>query len=278
MVSIVTDSTVDLTPELIERNQIHVVPFMVHHGQRAFRDGIDIDADGIYRLVDATGELPKTAAPPVAEYIAAFDRAGEIIFTGIASVLSAGFQNATLAAQEFPLGKVHLIDSRNITTGTGLLVLRAAELRDRGATADEIESKLQAAVPRVRTSMVLDTLKYVYMGGRCSGVESFVGSLLRIRPVIYVLPDGSLGVREKVRGTRRHALQRLVDDFATHLPEIDLARVFVTHAGSDPEDVQFVADEVRRLGAPKELLVTRAGCTISCHCGPNTTGILYIVK
>jgi fatty acid kinase fatty acid binding subunit len=278
MVSIVTDSTVDLSPELVERYRINVIPYIVHHGKRTFHDGIDMDAEGIYQLVEATGELPKTAAPPVADYIQAFDRSDDIIFTGIASALSAGFQNATLAAQEFPPGKVHLIDSRNITTGTGLLVLRAAELRDRGATAGEIESELQAAVPRLRTSMVLDTLKYVYMGGRCSGVESFVGSLLRIRPVIYVLPDGSLGVREKVRGTRRHALQRLVDDFAAHLPEIDLARVFLTHAGSDPEDLQFVADEVRRLGSPKELPVTRAGCTISCHCGPNTTGIMYMVK
>jgi DegV family protein with EDD domain len=278
MVSIVTDSTVDLTPELIERYGIHVIPYIVHHGQRTFRDGVDIDADGIYRLVDETGELPKTAAPPVADYIRAFDRPGEVIFTGIASALSAGFQNATLAARELPVGKVRLIDSRNITTGIGLLVLQAAELRDRGCSADEIERELTAAFPRVPTSMVLDTLRYVYMGGRCSGVESFVGSLLRIRPVIYALPDGSLGVREKVRGSRRHALQRLLDDFAAHLPEIDLRRVFVTHAGSDPEDLQFVTDEVKRLGAPEELLVAREGCTISCHCGPNTTGILNMVN
>jgi DegV family protein with EDD domain len=278
MLSIVTDSTVDLTPELVERYRIHVIPYIVHHGQRTFHDGIDIDADGIYRLVDETGELPRTAAPPVADYIRAFDRPGEVVFTGIASALSAGFQNATLAAQELPPGKVRLIDSRNITTGIGQLVLRAAELRDDGRSADEIERELLDMVPRLRTSMVLDTLKYLYMGGRCSGVESFVGSLLRIRPVIYVLPDGSLGVREKVRGTRRHALQRLLDDFEAHLPEIDLRRVFVTHSGSDAEDLQFVADEVRRIGAPEELLITRAGCTISCHCGPNTTGILYTVK
>jgi DegV family protein with EDD domain len=250
----------------------------VHHGERTFHDAIDIDAEGIYRLVDATGELPKTAAPPVADYIAAFDGPDDVVFTGIASALSAGFQNATLAAAELPPGNVRLVDSRNITTGTGRLVLRAAELRDQGCSAEEIEREMLDMVPRLRTSMVLDTLKYVYMGGRCSAVESFVGSLLRIRPVIYVLPDGSLAVREKLRGTRRHALQRLVDDFEAHLPEIDLERVFVTHSGSDPEDLQFVADEVRRIGAPKELLVMRAGCTISCHCGPNTTGIMYMVK
>jgi DegV family protein with EDD domain len=278
MISIVTDSTVDLTPELVKRYQLQIIPFIVHHGERTFHDGVDMDAPGIYRLVEETGQLPKTAAPSVGDYIAAFDRPGEIIFTGLSAALTAGFQNARLAAEEFPAGKVHLVDSRNLSTGTALLVLRAAELRDQGCSAEEIETELLAAVPRVRTSMVLDTLKYLYMGGRCSAVESFVGSLLRIRPVIYVLPDGSLGVREKLRGTRRRALQTLVDDFAAHLAEIDLARVFVTHSGSDPEDVEFVADEVRRLGAPAELLVTRAGCTISCHCGPNTTGILYMVK
>jgi DegV family protein with EDD domain len=157
-------------------------------------------------------------------------------------------------------------------------VLQAAELRAQGRSADEIERELLAAMPRVRTSTVLDTLRHVYMRGRCNGVESFVGSLLRIRPVIYVLPYGSLGVREKVRGTRRRALQTLLDDFEANLPKIDLKRVSVTHTGSDLEDLQFVADEVRRLGAPEELLVTRAGCTIPCHCGPSTTGILYMVK
>jgi fatty acid kinase fatty acid binding subunit len=278
MVSIITDSTVDLTPELIERYRIHVVPFIVHHGDRTFHDGIDIDAQDIYRLVEETGQLPKTAAPPVADYLAAFDRPGEIVFTGLSAALTAGYQNARLAADEFPPGKVHVIDSRNLSSGTGLLVLRAAELRDKGCRADDIERELLAMVPRQRTSMVLDTLKYVYMGGRCTAVESFVGSLLRIRPVVYVLPDGSLAVREKLRGTRRRALQTLVEDFTAHLPELDRTRVFVSHSGSDPEDVQFVVDEVRRLGTPEELLVTQAGCTISCHCGPNTTGILYMVK
>ncbi len=218
MVSIVTDSTVDLTPELIGRFQIHVVPFLVHHGQRTFHDGVDMDAQSIYRLVDETGQLPKTAAPPVADYIAAFDRPGEIVFTGLASALSAGFQNAVLAAEQFPRGKVRLVDSRNLSTGAGLLVLRAAELRDRGGDADEIERELLAAVPRVHTSFVIDTLKYLYMGGRCTAIESFVGSLLQIRPVIAVQEDGTLGVREKIRGSRKRALQAMVDDFAAHLP------------------------------------------------------------
>jgi len=206
MVSVVTDSTADLSPELIERFHVHVIPFPVLHGGHTYYDGVDMDAQDLYRLVDTTGELPKTSAPSIASYVAAFDRPGEVIFTGLSSALSAGFQCAQLAAGEFPVGKVRLIDSRNLSTGTGLLVLRAAELRDQGCSADEIEADLLAAAPRVRASFVVDTLRYVRMGGRCTAVESFAGSLLRIRPLIGVEPDGSLDVRRKLRGTRRHAL------------------------------------------------------------------------
>lgn len=276
MVSIVTDSTADLGAELIERHHIHVVPFPVHHGDQTFRDGVDIDAQRLYRLVEETGRLPKTSAPPVPDYVAAFDRPGDVIFTGLSSALSAGFQHAGMAAEQFPPGKVRLIDSRNLSTGTGLLVLRAADLRDLGCSADEIERELLDLVPKVRTSMVLDTLKYVYMGGRCTAVESIIGSLLQIRPWIAVEPDGSLDVRQKLRGSRRRALQVLIDDFAAHLPEIDLSRVFVSHSGS--EDVDWVVDQVKRIAAPVELLVTQAGSTICTHCGPNTTGILYLVR
>lgn len=276
MVSIVTDSTADLSPELVQRASIYVIPYFVHHGEHAFRDGLDIDSDGVYRLVDETGELPKTAAPPVADYVAAFDRPGPVIFTGIASALSAGFQNARLAAEQFPAGKVRLIDSRNLSTGTGLLALRAADLRDQGLSADEIAADLHAAVGRVHTSFVVDTLKYLYMGGRCTALESVVGSLLRIRPVIAVQPDGSLDVRERLRGSRKRALQSLVDDYRAHLPEMDLRRVFVTHSGSD--DAAWLTEQIRKVGAPQELLVTRAGCTISSHCGPNTIGILYMTR
>jgi DegV family protein with EDD domain len=276
MVSVVTDSTADLSSELVERYRIDVIPFAVHHRGRTYYDGVDIDAQRLYGMVETTGELPKTSAAPVASYTAAFDRPGEVIFTGIGAKLSAGLQSAQLAAAEFPAGKVRVIDSRNLSTGTGLLVLRAAELRDRGCSADEIERELLAAVPRVRTSFVVDTLRYIYMGGRCTAVESFVGSLLHIHPVIGVEPDGSLAVRQKLRGTTRRALQALLDDFAAQLPEIDRRRVFVTHSGS--ADARWVADEVRRIASPEELLVTQAGCTISSHCGPNTTGILYLLR
>jgi DegV family protein with EDD domain len=276
MVSIVTDSTADLSSELIERFHIHIIPFPVRHGERTYYDGVDIDAQGLYALVEATGELPKTAAPAIAAYTQGFDLPGEVIFTGIGAALSAGYQSARLAAAEYPEGKIRLIDSQNLSTGIGLLVLRAAELRDRGCSADEIERELRAAVPRVRTAFVVDTLRYIYMGGRCTGVERLFGSLLHIRPVIAVEPDGTLGVRQKVRGARRHALQTLLDDFAANLSDIDLSRVFVTHSGS--EDAAWVADEVRRIADQAEVLVTQAGCTISSHCGPNTTGILYMVK
>ncbi len=274
MIHIVTDSTTDLPPQLLAKYDIRVVPFLVHHGDHDYRDGIDIDAAGLYRLVEQTGELPKTAAALLPTYYEAFDQPGEILFTGISSALSVGQQTARLAAEQFPEGKVCLIDSRNLSTGSGHLVLRAAELREQGLSAAEIQQKVQEDAGRVHSSFVVDSLQYLYMGGRCSAMENVVGSLLKIRPVIEVRPDGSLGVRQKVHGSRKRALQVLLDDLAAHLDVLDRRRIFITHSLAD--DAEWLAEQVRALAAPEEVLVTEAGCTISSHCGPNTAGILYM--
>ena len=280
MVGVISDSTADLGPALAQRFQIQIIPFLVHVGEQTFRDGIDLGAEGIYRFVDETGELPKTAAAPVAAYLAGFQSCDQSVYIGISSKLSIGVQNARLAAQSLPEGRTcqaRVVDSLNLSTGTGLLALLAADLRDQGCTLDEVERAVLAAVPRVRTSFVVDTLRFLYMGGRCTAVQSIASSVLKIRPVIAVSPDGTLGIKEKVRGTRKRALQSLLDDLAAHLPELDRRRVFVTHSGC-VEDAAFLAKEVARLTSPDEVLVTQAGCTVSSHCGPNTIGILYMVK
>ena len=277
MVHIFTDSTSDLSPELIARYNINVVPLTVHIADKTFRDDFSVSGKELFAMVDATGQLPTTSAPSVGEFAAAFDRPDEVIYIGISSKLSASVANARLAAETFPAGKVRVIDSLNLSTGAGLLVLRAADLRDQGASAEEIEREVLAAVPKVRTSFVIDTMRYLYMGGRCTALQSLMGGLLQIRPVIYARPDGVLDVKDKIRGSRARTLDSMLRDFQAHRDEVDLRRVFITHAES-AEDAAFLSAALAQLAPIQEISITSAGAVISCHCGPGTIGVLYLLK
>ncbi len=277
MVRIITDSTADLSPELVARHKVQVIPLAVSIGDEVFTDGPELPPQRLFELVRSTGQMPKTAAPAVGEFIRAFQGPGEPLYIGLSNKLSATFQNARLAAAEVGPGRVRIVDSLNLSTGIGLLVLRAADLRDQGLSAAEIEQAIQSAVPLVRTSFVVETMEYLYKGGRCTALQSVMGSLLKIRPVIEVRPDGTIGVKEKTRGTRKKALDSMLLDLQKHLPELDRRRVFVTHSGCD-EDAEFLKQEITRLAAPDEVLVTTAGAVISSHCGPDTIGILYCAK
>lgn len=249
----------------------------VIHDGREYHDGIDLDTPGLFALVKRTGHLPTTAAPSAGEFGRVFDGAsGEALCITISSKLSAANQNARLASAE-RAGRVRVVNSLNLSTGIGLLVLAAAELRDRGKTADEIEQSILAMVPKVRTSFVIETMEYLYKGGRCTAIQALVGGLLKIRPVIAVRPDGTLGVRDKVRGTRQKALDTLLADLEAHLPELDRHRLFVTHTGCDA-DADYLVAAIRRIAAPDEVCVTVAGAVIASHCGPDTIGILYLLK
>jgi DegV family protein with EDD domain len=278
MVNIITDSTADLGAEICAEFGITTIPLSVTIGGEVFRDGVDISQKDLFAMVKKYGELPKTAAPPVIEFVKAFGQPGESLFIGISSKLSATFQNALLAAGSYPMGKVRVIDSLNLSAGVGLLALRAAELRDQGLSSKQIEKETQASISKVRTSFVIETMEYLYKGGRCTALQAFAGSVLKIHPIIEVNRDGTLGVKEKARGTVQKGQRRMLEDFKTHLSELDRQRVFVTHSCDEEEDVQFLVDEVKRIAAPDEVRVTRAGSVISSHCGPGTAGILYFVS
>ncbi|MDY0018695.1 MAG: DegV family protein [Anaerolineae bacterium] len=277
MVNIVTDSTADLGPELVERHHIHVVPLWVHLGEHSLKDDFAVTPERLFEFAETSNELPKTAAPSVAEFMQVFGLPGETVYIGISSRLSASVMNGRNAAQTFEEGKVRVVDSLNLSTGLGLLALKAADLRDQGKNAKEIERALTEAIPKVQMSFALDTLKYLYMGGRCTALQSLVGGVLKIRPVISARPDGTLGVKDKVRGTRKRALESMLVDFQEHLPEVDLQRVFVTHSGC-ADDAAFLCGELAKLAPIEEILITRAGAVISSHCGPGTIGILYMLK
>ncbi len=278
MVNIITDSTCDLGPEISSKYNLTVIPLLVTIGGKVYRDGEDIHQKDLFELVRKYGELPKTAAPSAGELSKAFDQVGENIFIGISSKLSATIQNAELAAGMLPAGRVTVIDSLNLSTGVGLLAVRAAHLRDQGLPANEIVSRIMESRPKVRTSFVIDTMEYISKGGRCTAIQAIAGRVLKIHPIIEVKEDGALEVKSKTRGSLQKGHQQLLDDFQDHLSELDSQRVFVTHTFENDESVQFLVDGVRRLADPKEICVTSAGSVISSHCGPRTAGILYFVK
>ncbi len=282
-VKIMTDSTADLSQELIDRYNLTVVPLLVQFDQETFRDGVDIDTSRLFQLVTQHKRLPKTASPSPATFRQAFAEAtadgSQVIYIGISSQLSATIQNARIAAEMLPEGRVRVFDSANLSTGVGLQVLRACDLAQQGKTADEIMASLEQERSKVRTFFVIDTLDYLHMGGRCSGVQALLGSVLRIRPVISVV-DGGMIVAAKLRGTRRKGVDWMLANIERDAREgrVRPDRVFITHTGVD-EEVQYMAGEVRRiLPDVKEVLEARAGSVIASHCGPGTIGIHYMLK
>ena len=277
MINILTDSSCDLGKELIEQYQIHVIPLYVFLNDQTYSDGVNLDLQQLFDLVEKTGQLPKTSAPSVVEFSTFFNRPGENIYIGIGSNISGTFSHALLACENLDTQNTRLIDSMNFSTGIGLLVLKAADLRDQGFPAEMIENEIRASVPKVHSSFVLDRLDYVYMGGRVTSIQKIVGSMLKIRPVIELRPDGSLGIREKIGGSLKKALDSLLTDFRDHLPDLDTKRVFVTHTLCD-SDAQYLVTEIKKMAPIENLHVTLAGSTIASHCGPGTIGILYMTK
>ena len=250
---ITSDSTTDLSPELRERYNVAISPLGITLGDKVYTDGVDITPDDIYAHHAKTGELPKTAA------------------TNVGST----YNNACIAAEE--LGNVYVIDTKNLSTGGGLLVVAAAEMLRNGLSAEEIVEKTKALVPCVDASFVIDSLEYLYKGGRCSALAMFGANLLKLKPCIQV-KNGKMDVSKKYRGKYCDVLKQYITEKVSDHSDIILDRVFITHAGCDPKLVKEVTELAKSLAPFKEVFVTRAGCTVSSHCGANTLGILFIRK
>jgi len=277
MVKIVADSCSDLSPELIDKYHIDIIPLDVLIGGTNYLDGITLSTPQLFQLVVESGELPKTAAPSISSFIEHFNTPDEVIYISISSKLSASYSNAHLAKENLGKSNIYIIDSYNLSTGIGLLVIAAAELARQGLAASVIVKKISRLIPTVHTSFVIDTLDFLYKGGRCTALELVVGSLLKIRPIIEVKADGTLGIQKKVNGSRKKALDSLVLDFEHKLTQIDTRRVFITHTLCQ-DDAMYLKERLLNLTRIDELCITVAGSTISSHCGPNTIGILYLEK
>ena len=278
-IRITCDSTCDLTASLYETYRAQPVPLGVSLGDDFRRDGVDIKPQDIYAFAAATGSLPKTSAISVGEYEELFRsltaQGDPVIHINLSSELSASHQNACLAAQM--VGNVYVVDSRNLSSGSGHLVLLARELADEGKSPEEIVAALEEARAKLDVSFVLQTLEYLHMGGRCSGVAAFGANLMKLRPEIEVI-DGKMQVGHKYRGTMEKTILAYIRGRLEGRTDIDCKRIFITHSGV-PQDIEDKAVAlVKELQPFREVIVTSAGCTISSHCGPNCLGVLFLRK
>lgn len=281
-IHIIADSTCDLSKDLIEQYQITILPLYVLLGDKDHRDGIDIRAEDIFRHVAAGGALPKTAAASVEDYLKAFrsilqkNPEDEIICITISSHFSSCYQNACIAAEES--GHVTVIDSMNLSTGFGHVVLAAAELVQKGLSLEEICEILRIdIIPNVDASFIIDRLDYLHMGGRCSAVAALGANLLKLKPCIEVR-NGEMSVCKKYRGNFIHCVTEYAKDRLAEKDTIDKHRIFVTHTDASKEAVGAAEAAIRESGKFEAIEETHAGCTVSSHCGPNTIGVLFIRK
>ena len=274
---IASDSTCDLSPELIERYGIHILPLGVALGEKQYTDGVDIDPDFIYAHYEKTGQLPKTSAVNLVDFEDFITKhtadGASVIFFTISSEMSSTWHNAHLAVEASE--RAFVVDTRNLSTGGGLLVIAAAEMAAEGKTPEEIVAECNRLAPCVDASFIIDSLEFLYKGGRCSALAAFGANMLSLKPCI-VVKDGKMGVGKKYRGKFGAVLPKYVSDRLGDASDVIKGHIFVTHAGCEPAIVESCVEAVKAIAPEAEIHVTRAGCTISSHCGRNTLGVLFI--
>ncbi|MNJ44458.1 DegV family protein [Paenibacillus bouchesdurhonensis] len=276
-IKIFADSTCDLPAAWIKDYGIGIVPLYVTFEDEMFKDGVDLTTPQLYSKVAKSGRLPKTAAPSPADFIQAFtpaiEQGQQILYISLSSELSSTYQNALIAAEEFEEGQVTVFDSLNLSTGIGLLVMKAVRAASEGQSTAEIVALLEKTRPEVETEFVIDSLDYLYKGGRCSGMQNLVGSLLKIRPVIKVI-DGKMTPVSKIRGSREKVLEQLLNNALAKIDDMDNDIIFITHSLAD-EDAVHLQRILQSKTRAREVAISDAGCVISSHCGAKTIGILY---
>ncbi len=276
-IKITSDSTCDLGHLVGERN-IGILALQVNLDAKAYRDGVDITPQDIFDFVAETKMLPKTSAPSIGEYEDFFREqlqgADELIHFNISSKSSGSYNFAKQAAESFN-GKVRVIDSKGLSSGQGLLVLKACDMRDEGKSSAEIEEAVNEIRNRINTSFVPDRLDYLHKGGRCSGMTMFVANALKIHPKI-VMKDGQLTQGGKYRGHMERCIAQYIEDLKNEYPNYDKSRCFVTHSSADKALVDIAKAKVAEAFDFDEVIETVAGSIITSHCGKGTLGVLFV--
>ncbi len=278
-IKIAADTVCDLSEELKQRYNISTLPLYVTRDGVTLKDGIEISQKEVFQHYRTTGKLCSTAALNVDDFYQFFKEQlkehDELIMITISSEFSSCYQNACIAAEDFE-GQVYVVDSRNLSTGEGLVAVSAAKLLEKGLSAGEIVTKLrQDIIPKVDASFFVANVEYLHKGGRCSSIAALGANLLKLRPCIDVI-DGKMKVTKKYRGALEKCMKEYVKDRLTDMAYDD-ELIFVTHTFDD-EFAQLTAKEVKKLSKFKEVAITSAGCTVACHCGEDTLGVLFIRK
>lgn len=279
-VKIITDSTCDLSLQMYQEMDVEVIPFHVNFNDESFLDLVEMDSDQLVEKVKETKIFPKTAAASAGVFYETFkkyiDQGYDVLYLGIGSGLSGAFQIAKSVIHDLPEGRVFLVDSQNLSSGSGLLLRKAVGFRDQGMSAEQIKEEVEKIVPRVRSQFIVDTLEYLHRGGRCSGTARLIGTLLKMHPLIRVI-DGKMIVAKKPRGTLRKAVDAMLEYFYKDLDKVDPDCIFITHVVSD-ENEKYIREKITPLIPNANIVSTKAGSVIGSHCGPKTIGILYIVN
>ncbi len=278
-IRITSDSTCDLG-ELVAKHNIGILPLQVNLDASAYFDGVDITPEDIFKFVAEKKMLPKTSAPSIADYQEFFKKQletyDEVIHFNISAKSSGSHNMAKQAAEEFG-GSVRVIDSMALSSGQGLLVMKAVDMLAQGKNADEIEETVLALREKVNTSFVPDSLDYLHKGGRVSGMVKMAANLLKIHPLIY-MEKGQLMPGKKYRGKMSFLIKQYVEDLKQQYPKYDKTRCFVTHSSADQELVDAAKERVKELFDFDEIVETVAGSIITSHCGRNTLGVLFIYE
>ncbi|MBR4864687.1 MAG: DegV family protein [Oscillospiraceae bacterium] len=278
-IKILSDSTCDLSPELLEKLNVTVLPLTVIKDGEAFRDNVTITPADIFAHVASGGQLCSTTAMNVGEYQEAFEKYSAeydgVIHVNLGSGFSSSHQNALLAAEDFD--NVRVVDSKNLSTGQGLVVMKACELAATCTSLDELYEEVLAYTNRIEASFLLDQLAYMVKGGRCSSAAALGANLLNLKPCIEV-KDGKMSVVKKYRGNYAKCLTNYVKDRLADRDDLDNGTLFVTHTPVSEDSLEAVKSAVENYGNFENVYWTEAGCTVSCHCGPGTLGVLFVRK
>jgi len=274
-----TDSTCDLSKELIKKYDVRIVPLTIILGENDYIDGKNIQPDDIYDYVQKTGILPKTAAASVdsfKEHFTNLTKNGDtVLHVSISNALSASWNNATIAAKQ--IKNVHVVDGYQLSAGTSLLLLKAHDLLSQGKQLKDVIAELEIIKYKTSTSFVVNKLEYLYKGGRCSGLQLLGANLLKIHPMVS-MQESFLKPHKKFRGNMDVVLSNYIDFLAEIYPSYDETRAFVTHTVMDSDLLELAKKKIGENFKFKEILQTMAGSTITCHCGKGTMGLLFITK
>jgi len=277
-IKLIADSTCDLSDELIQKYNIRIVPLSISMDNKMLKDGVEVTSKELFDYVESGKGMCRTSAVNVAEYVDVYEeeypKCDAIIHFIISSEMSSCYQNARLAAGGYD--NIYIVDSRNLSSAIGLLVLDAAEMSAKNIPANEIYNKISMRIELLDASFVIDTLTYLHKGGRCSAVQAMASSLLKIKPCIIV-KDGKMTVGKKYRGNLESVLQSYINDKLSDKEKIDTRRLFIVHTLKDENRgiLETVKSLVAKILPFQEVHETMAGSTISCHCGQNALGIMF---